>query len=130
MIDDHFQIGEVAETVGLSLRTIRYYEEIGLVTPSGRTEGGFRLYTDSDVERLRLVKALKPVGMSLETMGELLECADILRDGTAAETGETERRLEEAMGKALDRCDQLEEQLSAARQALRQLSLLAARRAR
>ena len=35
MIDNHFQIGEVAESVGLSLRTIRYYEEIGLVTPSG-----------------------------------------------------------------------------------------------
>ena len=83
MIDEHHQIGAVAERLDLSLRTIRYYEEIGLVTPSGRTEGGFRLYTDADVERLRLVKALKPVGMSLDMLGELTECVDVLRDGAA-----------------------------------------------
>ena len=45
----HAQIGEVAERTGLSLRTIRYYEEVGLLSPSGRTAGGFRLYADSDV---------------------------------------------------------------------------------
>lgn len=123
MIDNHFQIGAVAETVGLSLRTIRYYEEIGLVTPSGRTEGGFRLYTDTDVDRLRLVKALKPVGMSLETMGELLECVDLLREGTAADAGDAERRLEVVIAQALERCDQLEDRLTAARDALRSLSV-------
>ena len=53
-------------------------EEVGLVVPSGRTEGGFRLYTDSDVSRLRLVKALKPIGMSLETLSELLAAVDDL----------------------------------------------------
>jgi DNA-binding transcriptional MerR regulator len=122
MIDNHFQIGEVAERVGLSLRTIRYYEEIGLVTPSGRTEGGFRLYTDADVERLELVKALKPVGMSLESLGELIECADLLRDGGAAGDGGAEGRLDGAIARALVRCDHLEEQLTAARDALRRLS--------
>jgi DNA-binding transcriptional MerR regulator len=65
-------IGEVAERVGLSLRTVRYYEEIGLVTPSARTEGGFRLYSESDVERLRVVKPMKPLGYALEEMGPLL----------------------------------------------------------
>src|SRR3970040_1869680 len=108
MIDNHFQIGEVAESLGLSLRTIRYYEEIGLVTPSGRTEGGVRIYTGADIERLRLVKALKPVGMSLETLGELIECVDLLRDGAPAEAGEAERRLEGVIALALDRCDQME----------------------
>ena len=49
------QIGTVAERVGLSLRTIRHYEEVGLVVPSGRSAGGFRLYTDGDVERLEQV---------------------------------------------------------------------------
>jgi DNA-binding transcriptional MerR regulator len=130
MIDNHFQIGEVAETAGLSLRTIRYYEEIGLVTPSGRTEGGFRLYTKSDIERLRLVKALKPVGMSLETMRELLECVDLIRGGSTAEAGEAERRLEAAISTALDQCDQMEERLTTARQALRHLSVLTAQGAR
>lgn len=130
MIHNHFQIGEVAESLGLSLRTIRYYEEIGLVSPSGRTEGGFRLYTETDVDRLRLVKALKPVGMSLETMGELIDCVDLLRDGAATDAGEAERRLEGAITRAFDRCDQLEERLSAAREALRHLSVLTAQGAR
>lgn len=122
MIDEHYQIGEVAETVGLSLRTIRYYEEIGLVTPSGRTEGGFRLYTDSDMDRLRLVKALKPVGMSLETMGELLEAADQVADSSDADRSEAESRLEAVLAVALDRCDQLEERLAEARRALREIA--------
>ena len=130
MIDNHFQIGEVAESVGLSLRTIRYYEEIGLVTPSGRTEGGFRLYTDSDVDRLRLVKALKPVGMSLDTLGELVECVDLLRDGAAAEAGEAERRLEGVIAVALGQCDEMEDRLAAARDTLNRLSVRGARASR
>ena len=54
------QIGQVAEAVGLSLRTIRHWEEVGLVLPSGRSAAGFRLYTDRDTERLRLLKKMKP----------------------------------------------------------------------
>ena len=46
---EHMQIGEVAERVKLSLRTIRHYEEVGLVPPSARSKGGFRLYTEADV---------------------------------------------------------------------------------
>jgi len=128
MIDEHYQIGEVAESVGLSLRTIRYYEEIGLVTPSGRTEGGFRLYTDSDVDRLRLVKALKPVGMSLETMGELLEAADHVAGSSDIEASRA--RLEAALAVALERCDQLEERLVEARRALREIAGQPAREGR
>ncbi len=60
------QIGEVAELVGLSLRTIRHYEEVDLVPPSGRSSGGFRLYTDADIARLRLVKHMKPLDFTLE----------------------------------------------------------------
>lgn len=75
------QIGEVAEAVGLSLRTIRHYEEVGLVRPSGRSAGGFRLYTDEDVERLRLVKQMKPLDFTLEEMRELLSVRDRLADG-------------------------------------------------
>lgn len=130
MIDEHFQIGEVAESVGLSLRSIRYYEEIGLVTPSGRTEGGFRLYTDSDVERLRLVKALKPIGMSLETIGELLAAADdLVTAGHGADPG-VGSRLHSVLSLAHDRCDQLEEHLAEARAALGTLGTLTASAAR
>jgi DNA-binding transcriptional MerR regulator len=74
------QIGEVAEAVGLSLRTIRYYEETGLVLPSGRSAGGFRLYTDSDIDRLRLVKQMKPLELTIDEMRELLTVRDRLAD--------------------------------------------------
>ncbi len=65
------QIGEVAAQTNLSLRTIRHYEEIGLVEPSGRSQGGFRLYVDADVERLRLVRRMKPF-LTLEETKDLL----------------------------------------------------------
>lgn len=122
--DQHHQIGEVADRVGLSLRTIRYYEEIGLVEPSGRTNGGFRLYTEADIERLRLVKALKPVGMSLEALGELLQCAELLSGAEPDDLGEVEHRFQDVLAQAHHRCDELEERLRAARAALRELDRL------
>ncbi|WP_372907251.1 MerR family transcriptional regulator [Saccharopolyspora indica] len=70
------QIGEVAERTGLSLRTIRYYEEVGLVVPSDRSQGGFRLYTEPDVDRLKLIMRMKPLGFQLEEMRELLAIID------------------------------------------------------
>ena len=69
---DLMQIGQVAERTGLSLRTIRFYEENGLVVPTARSEGGFRLYSEGDVGRLEVIKRMKPLGFSLEEMQELL----------------------------------------------------------
>jgi DNA-binding transcriptional MerR regulator len=66
------QIGQVAERTGLSLRTIRFYEENGLVRPTTRTGGGFRLYSEDDVARLGVIKRMKPLGFSLGEMQELL----------------------------------------------------------
>jgi DNA-binding transcriptional MerR regulator len=82
------KIGEVAERVGLSLRTIRYYEEEGLVVPDSRTEGGFRLYSRTAVDRLELIKRMKPLGFSVEEMVEVLSALDTLTD---PETGRAER---------------------------------------
>jgi MerR family transcriptional regulator, copper efflux regulator len=76
------QIGEVADAVGLSLRTIRYYDEAGLVPPSGRSAGGFRLYTVADIDRLRLVKHMKPLDLTIEEMRDLLTTRDRLADPT------------------------------------------------
>ncbi|WP_133765831.1 MerR family transcriptional regulator [Amnibacterium kyonggiense] len=70
-------IGEVADRTGLSHRTLRHYDEVGLVVPSGRTGGGFRLYTETDLQRLLLVRRMKPLGYTLEQMRELL---DTVRD--------------------------------------------------
>ena len=82
------QIGEVAEQIGLSLRTIRYYEEVGLVTPATRSRGGFRLYSDADIARLELIKRMKPLDFSLEEMRILLTA---LGDLEAPETVALER---------------------------------------
>ena len=67
-----------AERTGLSLRTIRFYEENGLVPPTGRTAGGFRLYGEDAVARLEVIKRMKPLGFSLEEMSELLTLLDDL----------------------------------------------------
>ena len=80
----HMQIGEVAERTGLSLRTIRYYGEVGLVEPSARSRGGFRLYTEDDVDRLQLIKRMKPLNFTLEETHKLLQSLDRLNTpGTA-----------------------------------------------
>lgn len=84
-MDDRMKIGEVAERVGLSLRTIRFYEEAGLITPDGRSVGGFRLYTDLAVERLRLIMAMKPLDLSVEEIAEVLGDLDaVTSDATPA----------------------------------------------
>lgn len=108
-------IGEVAARTGLSLRTIRHYDEIGLLPPSGRTDGGFRLYSDDDVERLLLVRTLKPLGFSLETTGELLGLLGDLDSAAAAESkGPIRARLEEFIAEAVQRRQALARQLELA----------------
>jgi DNA-binding transcriptional MerR regulator len=70
----HYQIGELANLLELSPRTIRYYEEIGLLNSVKRIEGGKRIYTDKDFQRLRFVTRLKHLGL---TLSEMLELEDI-----------------------------------------------------
>lgn len=121
-------IGEAANRVGLSLRTVRYYEEVGLVRPSGRTEGGFRLYTEQDVERLALVKMMKPLDFSLDEMRDLLE----LRDRVASGEGDAALvdRLAMYAMLAAERCERLRMQLDQAERFARTLSSEARRPSR
>lgn len=113
------QIGEVAERTGLSLRTIRHYEEVELVIPSARTKGGFRLYTDADVERLMVVRRMKPLGFTLEEMRDLLEITSRLAaQASPAPAPEELPRLRERVDNyrrtAEARCEKLRAQLMAA----------------
>ncbi|ALU98276.1 MerR family transcriptional regulator [Streptomyces globisporus C-1027] len=85
------QIGEVAARTGLSLRTIRHYEETGLVTPSARSQGGFRLYTETDVARLMVIRRMKPLGFTLDQMRDLLDATDRLDADADAAPGAEER---------------------------------------
>lgn len=91
------QIGEVAARTELSLRTIRHYEETGLVAPSARSQGGFRLYTENDVQRLMVIRRMKPLGFTLEQMRDLLDATDRL-DSAGETAGERERLLERVRG--------------------------------
>jgi len=77
-----YPIGVVAAKLRLSLRTLRYWEEVGLVTPTGRSGGGSRLYTDADIERLAFVRAMKPIDFSIEELKDVLSTYDALRLGS------------------------------------------------
>jgi DNA-binding transcriptional MerR regulator len=75
----YYQIGELANLVGMSPRTIRYYEEIGLLNSVKRIEGGKRVYTDRDIQRLKFIKRLKHLGLTLSEMHELEDIYQIHR---------------------------------------------------
>lgn len=110
------QIGEVADRTGLSLRTIRYYEEVELVVPSARSQGGFRLYTDPDVHRLLLIKQMKPLGFQLDEMRELLPILDPEERRDIGHDDEAVDRLHRLAESAQQRCEELRAQLHTAEQ--------------
>ncbi|ANC31058.1 MerR family transcriptional regulator [Isoptericola dokdonensis] len=95
-------IGAVAERTGLSLRTLRHYDDVGLLRPSGRTDGGFRLYTERDVDRLLVVRRMKPLGFTLEEMRELLDLVDRV-DGDGSRDDDARARLAEYVTRAEER---------------------------
>jgi DNA-binding transcriptional MerR regulator len=74
------QIGEVAERMGVTQRTLRYWESIGLLPPAHRLEGGFRLYTESDLRRLEQIVELKRLlRISLAEIKQIVEAEDVLQ---------------------------------------------------
>lgn len=66
------KIGEFARKAGTNLRTLRYYEEIGLLTPAARSKGGFRFYRESDANRLGMVQTLQGLGLHLNQICEVM----------------------------------------------------------
>lgn len=75
------KIGEVAERTTLSIRSLRHYDELGLVSPSAHSPGGFRLYTEADVERVLLIRRMKPLGFSLDRMKDFCRALDARAGG-------------------------------------------------
>ncbi|MGW4725637.1 MerR family transcriptional regulator [Streptomyces sp. NPDC004291] len=129
MAGEPLQIAEVAARTELSLRTIRQYEDSGLVVPSAASPGGFPLYTDEDVSRLMVVRRMKPLGFTLDETRDLLMAVDRLaadRPGTDAELDPDERaalvsrvrRYEQA---AAERVAELRAQLARAEEFARSL---------
>ena len=108
-------IGELADRTGLSLRTIRHYDDVGLLPATARTDGGFRVYSEDDFERLMVIKQMKPLGFSLEEMAEILT---LLSAGTRAASSDTPKeteagraKLAEFLARNLRQADELIERL-------------------
>ena len=98
-------IGAVAERTGLSLRTLRHYDDVGLLPPRARSEGGFRLYTTDDVDRLLLIRRMKPLGFTLEEMADLLGVVAALKDDS--DDAAARRRLDDHLRSAEERREKL-----------------------
>lgn len=118
----YLQIGEVAERTGVTQRTLRFYEEKGLLRPPSRMDGGFRLYSEEDVKRVEMIRRLQDLlGVTLADIKEMVDAQEMLRELRAQyrpEAGVEEKRRQ--LTKAIDvvqaqyaivkqKCEQMEE---------------------
>ncbi len=93
-------IGRAAETLGLPISTLRYYEREGLLTPTNRSRSGYRLYDEAAIQRLAFIRSAQAVGFTLEDIRELLRLDE---DSSCKEVQELlERRLAEVKAKLVD----------------------------
>ncbi|MEZ5974752.1 MAG: MerR family transcriptional regulator [Planctomycetota bacterium] len=76
MTSPHLKIGDFARLAGTNLRTLRYYEEMGLLEPASRSSGGFRYYRPADAHRVRLIHNLQELGLQLEQIREIIADGD------------------------------------------------------
>lgn len=109
------QIGEAADRAQLTQRTLRYYEEKGLLKPATRMEGGFRLYSAEDMERIERIRQLRDLlGFSLAEIKEMLDADDTRlqiraewrRDADSAEKAEKMRKARDVTARQLALIDQ------------------------
>lgn len=116
-----FQIGEVAERTGVTQRTLRFYEERGLVEPPERMEGGFRLYTEDDIARIEYIKRLQDLlGFTLAEIKEMVESEDLQKQMIA--TFRPDRELPARQQRAERIIAALEVQLEVVERKIDQLS--------
>ncbi len=108
------QIGKFAEHTGLSIHTIRHYDDVHLLRPSGRSEGGFRLYTDDDLERFLVIRRMKPLGFSLDEMREVLDVVDALAAAMGPELTALRARLDVFIAAAHERREKVLRQIAMA----------------
>lgn len=78
------KIGEVASKAGTSVRTVRYYEELGMLSPTGRSKGRFRLYSEDELQKVLLIKAFQLLGFSLERIRGILKVRKLSKTGKEA----------------------------------------------
>lgn len=100
----YLQIGEVAERTGVTQRTLRFYEEKGLLKPPSRLEGGFRLYSEDDVQRVEQIKRLQQLlGFTLADIKEMVEAEEVKTQIRAEYRKDAEiSERKEKIGRALE----------------------------
>ena len=110
------QIGEVAARTELSLRSLRHWEDVGLLQPSGRSDGGFRLYTEADVDKILVIRRMKPLGFSLDEMKAVMADIETLAEPAADPAAEdaARQRLHATQAEASERREKLVRQLAMA----------------
>ncbi|MFV0533609.1 MAG: MerR family transcriptional regulator [Cumulibacter sp.] len=114
-------IGEVAARTELSIRSLRHWDEVGLIRPSGRTDGGFRLYTQADIDKIMTIRRMKPLGFTLEQMTVTMRDIEALHEPRAGQAPARER-LTAVLADAEQRRAKLERQLGMADEFLSRLS--------
>ena len=93
------KISQLANAAGVKVDTVRFYEKQGIIPPAQRLESGYRVYAQSDLERLRFIRRAKTLGFTLDDITELLSLSG-RRDGDMGALKEaTQRRLEDVEGK-------------------------------
>jgi DNA-binding transcriptional MerR regulator len=128
-MDAMLQIGQLAERVGVSTKSIRYYEQLGLLPKPFRSQGGYRLYRADDEERLRFISATRRAGFTLGEIKEILA----LRDRGVAPCGYVRAAIQRRLGQVdqqLAELSQLKGELARLEAVARSLSGEAGRAAR
>ena len=114
------RVGEIAERLGVSPRTIKYYEELGLIRPETRSPGGFRLYGKEGVEQLERILRMKSIGYSLAAIRELLATRDAAKEADKITViSNTMERLKDREREVTERIQQMRKDLKQA-EALRE----------
>jgi DNA-binding transcriptional MerR regulator len=118
---DLLKIGDFARLAETNLRTLRYYEELGLLAPAARSQGGFRYYRRTEINRVRLIRDLQELGLHLERIRELVG-AQPGEEPREAFFDRVRRALEEQDRLLRERMASLEDQRRKVAQALHKIS--------
>ncbi len=110
-------IGQLAKRAGVNPRTLRYYERIGLLVPSSRTEAGYRVYTSAEADRLAFIRRAQATGLSLAEIADIIS----VREGGAAPC----RHVRDLAGVKIAEIDERIAELQALREDLTRLAELA-----
>jgi DNA-binding transcriptional MerR regulator len=109
------RVGAVARMAGITVRTLHHYDEIGLLTPAGRSEAGYRRYTDADLERLQQILFYRELGFALDEIGSVMDGTDDGRTDGGTTASDHLRRQHALL---LDRIERLQRMARAVEKAL------------